>query len=430
MTKLNACYITFNEERWLELSMLSIIDHVDKFIFIDSGSTDKTKEVAMEICNKYNKSSVWITYKRKNIHSDDGDQRNEYIDYLKKNCIGEWALVIDADECISGDLKNVKHNLDNPIVESFNLSTRHLINDFGHEDSSIKEHFTLRRLFKVTDKIFHARTEHGVLQGVSSNGNLDRKHLTLWHFAHARHAFYWLDKHITMKNKSEIHDKDQQEVWYYSLLMGRYPTTEVDPTKLPDIIKSKFFVAGDINKWKYPFIKHLKRKFTSSDMAFETIKEYIEDNRLSINNLLDVGCGEGLFRKQWENLGCNYIGMDTARHTNVQCRGSMDNIPFWDNIFEGIFCCHVFEHTLDPIKTLDEFKRVLSPSGLLFLITPYSCLREMVGMDKQHMFVLNQDQINNLLVKNGFSIMHNSIHKESEEEEVTWSNLTIARLNL
>lgn len=46
--KISACYITKNEEKTLPRSIQSLIDSVDELIVTDTGSTDKTKEVALQ----------------------------------------------------------------------------------------------------------------------------------------------------------------------------------------------------------------------------------------------------------------------------------------------------------------------------------------------------------------------------------------------
>ncbi|MCW4025519.1 MAG: class I SAM-dependent methyltransferase [Candidatus Bathyarchaeota archaeon] len=36
------------------------------------------------------------------------------------------------------------------------------------------------------------------------------------------------------------------------------------------------------------------------------------------------------------------------------------NLPFVDNAFEKVYCCHVLEHLIDPYKSLKEIVRVCS----------------------------------------------------------------------
>ena len=81
--KLSVGLITYNEEKNLSRTLDSILEIADEIIIVDSGSTDKT----LEIAGKYNAgiySEEWKGY---------GMQKNSVID----KCIGEWILLIDAD---------------------------------------------------------------------------------------------------------------------------------------------------------------------------------------------------------------------------------------------------------------------------------------------------------------------------------------------
>ncbi|KKR53922.1 MAG: Glycosyl transferase family 2 [Candidatus Woesebacteria bacterium GW2011_GWD2_40_19] len=42
-----------NEEKWLWYSVTSVIDHVDKLLLWDTGSTDKSIEIEKELEKKY-----------------------------------------------------------------------------------------------------------------------------------------------------------------------------------------------------------------------------------------------------------------------------------------------------------------------------------------------------------------------------------------
>ena len=50
-----ACIMAKNEEERIHVTILSVINHVDCIIFLDTGSEDRTIEIVTELCNKYNK---------------------------------------------------------------------------------------------------------------------------------------------------------------------------------------------------------------------------------------------------------------------------------------------------------------------------------------------------------------------------------------
>ncbi|SFZ94038.1 Glycosyltransferase involved in cell wall bisynthesis [Flaviramulus basaltis] len=80
--------LTKNEEKDLPIS-LSSVDWSDDVHILDSGSTDKTLEIAEQYGAK-------ITY---NAFKSFGEQRNYALDEL--NIINDWILFLDADEVVT-----------------------------------------------------------------------------------------------------------------------------------------------------------------------------------------------------------------------------------------------------------------------------------------------------------------------------------------
>lgn len=48
-----------------------------------------------------------------------------------------------------------------------------------------------------------------------------------------------------------------------------------------------------------------------------------------------------------------------------------DELPFKDNVWDFVINSHVLEHFYDPIKTINEWMRVIKPDGYLFMIIPH-----------------------------------------------------------
>ena len=430
MTKLIFCYITQNEEQWLSLSLNSIIKVADKVVIVDSGSKDNTKKVAESICKKNKVEFIWLTYKRNWQRGDDGGQRSVYLDYLKDNHLDDWAFILDADEVISGDLVALKNGFpkyESLGIKGFHLKTHHLIGDFGHEDTTFKVHWTKGRIYKISSALYQPQIEHGIVQGISQKEWTGLgEHIEMWHFAHARHAFYWLEKYLEMRDKSELHKPALQEWLYYNHLLGRYPRKEVNPTELPKIIQDKFFIAGDILPWQYADNKEIYRPRDSADIAFEEITKFLKENDIKPCSLLDVGAGGEYWGDCWRALGWSYLGMDIKKNDGVTVKGCMENIPFWNELFECIFCCHVFEHTSDPIKTLKEFHRILKPGGLIFMISPPDTDMEIFRMDDEHKFVFTESQIISLMNKNGLRPIKTKTCRVVKKDKTLESNLIIA----
>lgn len=100
---LTVSIITLNEEKNLARTLESVKSFADEIVIVDSGSTDKTEEIAKSFNAKFY-FQKWLGY---------GPQRNKAIELATS----EWVLNIDADEEISEELakkiisiKNEKNN--------------------------------------------------------------------------------------------------------------------------------------------------------------------------------------------------------------------------------------------------------------------------------------------------------------------------------
>ena len=87
---LTVSIITLNEEKNLERTLNSVKSFADEIVIVDSGSTDKTEDIAKSFGAKF-VYQKWLGY---------GPQRNKAIDLANS----EWVLNIDADEEISEEL--------------------------------------------------------------------------------------------------------------------------------------------------------------------------------------------------------------------------------------------------------------------------------------------------------------------------------------
>lgn len=68
-------------------------------------------------------------------------------------------------------------------------------------------------------------------------------------------------------------------------------------------------------------------------------------------------------------LGKNYITADLI-DPQAMVRMDITDIHFPDNSFDVIYCSHVLEHVPDDRKAMQEFHRVLKPSGWAILLVP------------------------------------------------------------
>lgn len=74
--------------------------------------------------------------------------------------------------------------------------------------------------------------------------------------------------------------------------------------------------------------------------------------------------------------------------------------------FDIIFACHVFEHIERPIDALRNIRSILNKGGYLILATPLPSYDQILtGSDFDHIFVLNEWQLEKILGFTGFKVI-------------------------
>jgi glycosyltransferase involved in cell wall biosynthesis len=91
MIKVSACLITLNEENNLPRALRSLRGIADEIVVVDSGSTDRTREIAGEFGARVFERP-WSNY---------ADQKN----FAAEAATQHWILSLDADEELSSELR-------------------------------------------------------------------------------------------------------------------------------------------------------------------------------------------------------------------------------------------------------------------------------------------------------------------------------------
>lgn len=131
MIKISICMIAKNEEKIIDRCLQSAVKYVDEIVFIDTGSTDKTKEIALQYTDKVY-DYEW--------HNDFSDARN----YSISKAVNEFILVLDADELIQ--------SMDILQLENINLNPTEIgrllrINEYTRQGIAYKYHERVGRFF-------------------------------------------------------------------------------------------------------------------------------------------------------------------------------------------------------------------------------------------------------------------------------------------
>ena len=114
---LSLSMIVKNEEKYLAQCLNSVKSIVDEMVIVDTGSMDKTVEIAK-------------SFKAKLIHHPWTNDFEEARNVSLEHATGKWVLVLDADEIIAGkDLPGIRETCLSGRFNAYTLITRNYTSD-------------------------------------------------------------------------------------------------------------------------------------------------------------------------------------------------------------------------------------------------------------------------------------------------------------
>ncbi|MBI4441001.1 glycosyltransferase [Candidatus Woesearchaeota archaeon] len=106
---LSLCMIIKNEEQFIEQCLLSVKGLVDEIIIVDTGSSDRT----IELAKKHNAQVFSVPWE-----NDFSKARNAALSHAQ----GTWILVLDADEALDPVMHdNVRECIKDPLTWAFRI---------------------------------------------------------------------------------------------------------------------------------------------------------------------------------------------------------------------------------------------------------------------------------------------------------------------
>ena len=144
MTKLSLCMIVKNEEKNLTTCLESVQDIVDEMVVMDTGSTDKTVEIARKFGAKV-PIFTWC--------NNFATARNAALNHVT----GDWVLILDADEVFN---QKIISQIREAIADKNNL----VINLVRHEIGASQSPYSLvSRLFRKHPAVEFSRPYHAII---------------------------------------------------------------------------------------------------------------------------------------------------------------------------------------------------------------------------------------------------------------------------
>jgi glycosyltransferase involved in cell wall biosynthesis len=184
MSKLSLCTIVKNEEVSLPKCLASVKDTVDEMVILDTGSTDRTVEIAREFgARVYN--FQWC--------DDFSAARNEALKYVQ----GDWILILDADEVLNPEIgPEMRAAIANPNYLVVNLIRQEV-------GASQSPYSLLSRLFRHHPALkfsrpYHALIDDSVAQLRQKETNwkiVDLPSVAIFHYGYQPEAINALDKY-------------------------------------------------------------------------------------------------------------------------------------------------------------------------------------------------------------------------------------------
>ncbi len=110
----------------------------------------------------------------------------------------------------------------------------------------------------------------------------------------------------------------------------------------------------------------------------QTVQELIKSiSKLTVEKVLDLGCGQGETMAMLSPLGLRCVGIDpaikslrVAKETAPVAQASGDILPFINECFDVVILKEVIHHVSHPSTVLSEARRCLRAGGYLWLLEP------------------------------------------------------------
>ncbi|WP_416305790.1 methyltransferase domain-containing protein [Neptunicella sp. SCSIO 80796] len=174
-------------------------------------------------------------------------------------------------------------------------------------------------------------------------------------------------------------------------------------------------------RWLYVGeVKATERFFAAQYSHGQRIYQYVYEQGVKCQNVLEIGCGAGGILQAFEDEGINSVGVDLGNEyldfgkshgLTLFNMSSQQLLESHSNSFDLIILSHVFEHFLDIEKELSAVITLLKSDGVLYIEVPgiknlratYECdfLRY---LQNAHTYHFSLGTLQNAVVEHGFKM--------------------------
>ena len=258
--------IVKNEEQYLANSLKSVQALVDEMIIIDTGSTDKTAEIAQSLNAKvYN--FPW--------NGNFSDARN----FSLNKASGDWILILDGDEeLVQEDQQKIKDLIQTKSADAYYLK---VYSYFGNKSETEKLLDARVSLFKNNKKFRYRGAIHEeIISSINEFGKSGIKFsdISIIHYG-------YLDEVVELKNKTKRNkdiiiqeiNKDKKNTFLQYALATEYLQDE-------NYQQAQQLLTDVVNKWSFSHPNYSDAVYKLS-LSLKELKEYEKCNILLIKSI-------------------------------------------------------------------------------------------------------------------------------------------------
>lgn len=184
---ISLCMIVKDEENFIANCLQSVQDVVDEIIIIDTGSTDKTTDIAN-------------TFDAKIYHLPWDNNFSAARNFSLEKATSKWIMILDADEELNPlDKSKLKKLINNKDIDAYYLK---IYNYLGKNKGTTKLVDARISLFRNNQKYRYQGAIHEEIENsiVKNNGRIKFSDLVINHYG-------YLDETIDAKNKTNRNKK-------------------------------------------------------------------------------------------------------------------------------------------------------------------------------------------------------------------------------
>jgi glycosyltransferase involved in cell wall biosynthesis len=407
MSTLSACLIAKNEEAWLGDCLKHLQSIVDEIIVVDTGSTDRTKEIALSYGAKLFEFP-WI--------NDFSAARNFSLEKATK----EWILVMDPDERLAErDLKSFKELTLNKDAEAYAFYCRNYVrNPKITGFKNCKGEFAAEELdypgYVENSKVFlfrnlpHIRFTGVVHENVVEcvKDNLIASDIPFHHYGYSPEVNAAKDKRHLYRSLGEEKLKMNPTDWYANFELG---VEYLTGNKVEEAV-ALFEKANELQPHNLRVLTHLSATYLKLDQLNDAEAAVMKCLSVDGNNLESASRlgviwirqnhlekAEQLFDKLISDFPPNYLCLKNAALCAAKMKKAEKAIGFYQTAlakFENIFDCWMdyafqFLHTQQFEKALDVFKMALKkhPTDQNLLKTAFETALRMEDFAQAEYFI-------------------------------------------